>query len=54
MLAQELCTALGTKVDLSQTAKGRGRITIHFTSQDEFARLRALLTAGAGLAQQVG
>jgi ParB family chromosome partitioning protein len=54
MLAQELSTALGTKVDLSQTAKGRGRMTIHFASHDEFARLRQLLTAGATPRQQVG
>ena len=43
-LEQELRTALGTKVDLSQTAKGRGKITIHFKNHDEFARLRQLLT----------
>ena len=42
-LEQELRTALGTKVDLSQTAKGRGKITIHFKSHDEFARLRQIL-----------
>jgi ParB family chromosome partitioning protein len=53
-LAQELSTALGTKVDLMQTAKGRGRITIHFKSQDEFARLRRILTPGSIRAQQVG
>ena len=45
-LEQELRTALGTKVDLSQTAKGRGKITIHFKNHDEFARLRQLLTSG--------
>ena len=39
-LEQELRTSLGTKVDLSQTAKGRGKITIHFKSHEEFARLR--------------
>jgi ParB family chromosome partitioning protein len=43
-LADELSTALGTKVELTQTAKGRGRITIHFKNQDEFARLRQFLT----------
>lgn len=43
-LEQELRTALGTKVDLSQTAKGRGRITIHFKNHEEFERLRLLLT----------
>ena len=45
-LEQELRTALGTKVDLSQTAKGRGKITIHFKSHEEFARLRQILSAG--------
>jgi ParB family chromosome partitioning protein len=43
-LADELSTALGTKVELTQTAKGRGRITVHFKNQDEFARLRQFLT----------
>jgi ParB family chromosome partitioning protein len=45
-LEQELRAALGTKVDLSQTAKGRGRITIHFKNHDEFARLQQILCAG--------
>jgi ParB family chromosome partitioning protein len=43
-LEQELRMAVGTKVDLTQTAKGRGKITIHFKSHEEFARLRQLLT----------
>jgi ParB family transcriptional regulator, chromosome partitioning protein len=47
-LQQELASALGTRVDLSQTAKGRGRITIHFKNHDEFERLRQLLVSGAG------
>lgn len=42
-LEQELRTALGTKVDIRQTAKGRGRIVVHFTSHDEFERLREFL-----------
>lgn len=46
-LEQELRTALGTKVDLSQTAKGRGKLTIHFKSHEEFERIRQLLTANA-------
>jgi ParB family transcriptional regulator, chromosome partitioning protein len=46
-LEQELRTALGTKVDLSQTAKGKGKITIHFGSHEEFERIRQLLTAPA-------
>jgi ParB family chromosome partitioning protein len=45
-LEQELRTALGTKVALQQTAKGRGKITIHFQSHEEFERLRQLLAAG--------
>ncbi|HEX3600324.1 MAG TPA: ParB/RepB/Spo0J family partition protein [Lacipirellulaceae bacterium] len=43
-LEQELRSSLGTKVDLSQTAKGKGKITIHFQSREEFERLRQLLT----------
>ena len=43
-LEQEFRSALGTKVDVRQAAKGRGRIVIHFTSHDEFERLRASLT----------
>ena len=53
-LEQELRTALGTKVDLSQTAKGRGKITIHFKNHDEFARLRQLLNSGSMPMQQIG
>jgi ParB family chromosome partitioning protein len=43
-IAEQLKLALGTKVDLKQMAKGRGRITIHFTSHEEFDRLRAILS----------
>jgi ParB family chromosome partitioning protein len=42
-LEQEFRHALGAKVDVKQSAKGRGRITIHFTSAEEFDRLRTLL-----------
>jgi len=48
-LEQELRTALGTKVDIRQSAKGRGRIVIHFTSHDEFERLRHLLAGDAAV-----
>jgi ParB family chromosome partitioning protein len=47
-IEEQLKLALGTKVDLKQTAKGRGRITIHFTSHEEFERLRAILTGNSG------
>jgi ParB family chromosome partitioning protein len=56
-LEQELRTSLGTKVDLSQSAKGRGRITIHFRNHDEFLRLLQALTAANPVAlpiQQAG
>ncbi len=43
-IAEQLKLALGTKVDLKQTAKGRGRITIHFKNHEEFDRLRAILS----------
>lgn len=39
-LEQELRAALGTKVDIKQRARGRGQIVIHFTSPEEFERLR--------------
>ena len=32
-----------TMVDISQTSRGRGRITVHFTSIEEFDGLRRLL-----------
>ncbi|MBN1852829.1 MAG: ParB/RepB/Spo0J family partition protein [Pirellulales bacterium] len=43
-LENELRVALGTKVDVKQTARGRGRITIHFNNQIEFERLRKQIT----------
>lgn len=42
-LERDLKMQLGTRVDISQTSRGRGRITIHFTSVEEFERLRSLL-----------
>jgi len=42
-LQTELRHQLGTKVEIKQTAKGKGKITIHFTSAEEFDRLRAIL-----------
>ncbi len=53
-LADELSTALGTKVELTQTAKGRGRLTVHFKNQEEFARLRQLLSSSKMPHHQVG
>jgi ParB family chromosome partitioning protein len=42
-LQTELRHQLGTKVEIKQTAKGKGKITIHFTSADEFDRIRGIL-----------
>ena len=43
-LAQEMKRELGTNVDIRQTAKGSGRIVIHFTNAKEFERLRQHLS----------
>lgn len=51
LLEQELRTALGTKVDLRQTLRGRGRIVIHFKTHDEFQRIRQHLTGPQRLEQ---
>jgi ParB family chromosome partitioning protein len=45
-LEQEFRLALGTKVDIKQKAGGRGQIVVHFTSHEEFERLREYLAAG--------
>ena len=52
-LEQELQTAVGTKVALTQNAKGKGKITLHFKDGEEFERLRSLLTSGAGAAKEM-
>jgi ParB family chromosome partitioning protein len=46
-LEQELRVALGTKVDIRQGSRGRGRVVIHFSSHDEFERIRAHLSGSA-------
>jgi ParB family chromosome partitioning protein len=43
---------LGTRVDISQTSRGRGRVTIHFTSIEEFDRIRSLLANPSNRAQR--
>ena len=42
------------KVQLSQTAKGRGKIVIHFSNHDEFDRIRSHLTHSAMPQSQTG
>jgi ParB family chromosome partitioning protein len=51
-LERDLKIALGTKVDISQSSRGRGRITIHFTSIEEFERIRLLLAHTSSKGQQ--
>ncbi len=55
-LEKELQKALGTKVELRQSAKGKGKITVHFKDHAEFDRLRAVLTqpARAGIGTATG
>ncbi len=42
-MEEQLSLSLGTKVQIKQSAKGRGRITLHFAGHEEFERLRAVL-----------
>ncbi|QDU30693.1 putative chromosome-partitioning protein ParB [Anatilimnocola aggregata] len=51
-LEQELRIALGTKVEIKQSAKGRGTVVIHFTDSDDFDRLRELLSDSAPRAKR--
>jgi ParB family transcriptional regulator, chromosome partitioning protein len=43
-LEQEFRHALGTKVEIRASSRGRGKIVIHFQNHDEFDRLREQLT----------
>lgn len=43
-MEEQLSLAMGAKVEIKQSAKGRGRITIHFASHEEFDRLRLSLS----------
>lgn len=47
-LEQELRLALGTKTEISQSAKGRGKIVIHFDNAEEFERIHGQLTDATG------
>jgi ParB family chromosome partitioning protein len=42
-MQQEMRMVFGTKVEIKSSARGRGKITIHFTDADEFDRLREIL-----------
>ncbi len=47
-LEQQFRTALGTKVDVKQSAGGKGRIVIHFSNHEEFERIQQQLQESAG------
>jgi ParB family chromosome partitioning protein len=47
-MEEQLRLTLGAKVEIKQSAKGRGRITIHFASHEEFDRLRGMLSQSSG------
>jgi ParB family chromosome partitioning protein len=49
-LEQRLRHALGTRVEIRQTARGRGRIIIHFSGHEEFDRIHSLLDGSASSA----
>jgi ParB family chromosome partitioning protein len=53
-LEQEFRAALGTKVGIRQSAKGRGKIVIQFSSREEFERLRSHLTGQGDVAARAG
>jgi ParB family chromosome partitioning protein len=49
-LEQEFRHALGLKVEIRSSARGRGKIVIHFQNHEEFDRLREQLTDAFGRA----
>lgn len=49
VLEQELRSALGTKVDIKQSARGKGRIVIHFSGHAEFERMRGVLAESGSI-----
>lgn len=53
-LEDQLRLALGTKVELRQSAKGKGKITIHFANGEEFERIRDILTGQEPMFREVG
>ena len=43
-LEKEIRTSLGTKVEIKQSTRGKGKIIVHFSSGPEFERLRQQIT----------
>lgn len=50
-MQQEMRHIFGTKVEIKSSARGKGKITIHFTDPDEFDRLREVLCDQGGRPQ---
>ena len=48
-LERDLRMALGTKAEIRPSSRGRGKIVIHYTSHDEFERLRTLISDNGGI-----
>jgi ParB family chromosome partitioning protein len=46
-LEQEFRVALGTRVRITHTARGRGKLVIHFASHEEFERIREHICGAA-------
>ncbi|QDV69782.1 putative chromosome-partitioning protein ParB [Rosistilla carotiformis] len=42
-LERQLRMDLGTKVEIKQSSKGKGKIVVHFTNPDEFERITAMM-----------
>lgn len=52
-LEQQFRASLGTKVELRQSSKGRGKLIVHFRGNEEFERVRAVI-CGTGRTAHVG
>jgi len=53
-MEQELRNRLGAKVEIKQSAKGKGKIVIHFATHEEFDRLRGELNPAATAQREAG
>lgn len=51
LLEQQFRQSLGTRVEIKESGKGRGRIVIHFNNHDEFERLHRQFCEGSGHGQ---
>ncbi|MEC9094968.1 MAG: ParB/RepB/Spo0J family partition protein [Planctomycetota bacterium] len=47
-LEKELKNAIGTRVEIKPSSRGKGKILVHYSSRDEFERLRQLLCEPGG------